>query len=738
MRKIIQFLAIVLMMSVLSLNINVKAAPPDEIGDGDPVYEYNLYLYSSINSSTYFETIPISKSDICTIDIWNITDPVTNKTVISWAVYENPELSGVPTIITNEDTYSTSSKDYYLVVCGVEEPANILVYFYYSITDSESFAFTDFVTGEVGIYNDIPSIWGYNDPNHNGMMITGWDIFDKSNFQSNEQITSITYEIPSTEEIDTSITSFAFVASSWTCVHTWEEATTQKPKTCTTCGETKGDIVIPDGTWTTDTYWQQPNVFIENELVLDDGAIYLHTFVVNVFPTHPVEGLIRGNVGPSSIIISFYYLLSSEKLYYYYNEEWISFTDNPTIEVSGYTATYGGLISSKEEIPTQDDTNSFYITKVQRKIVYHFSDNTTQEVLYEDWTRFDCFTLSNQYVVLGTYTDEAYTYNILDNGLSSDFATYKQDITWTTDTKHYYVKVKRILGIKYFYQDVIIKQDNTFTFYTDLWNMETIDTSSFCSYEHLYMYCKDKDLSIAKLKDVHELEDIYMKSIQKLEDSFYVEVEIKKEHDPFYHGESVMYKNSLGFLNPREIETMLEENILTCIHTLTHEYKDISYVGNGTKHGTYEYSIVFENGLIQKIKIIVTDKIYSDYIYGNHLYFPINEKLSNEEIVKDLKTIGLLPNTNLSTQFVGTNEASSNYLSGKTSEVGLYSYTVDYESTTGESGTTQVYLKVLQAKSYTTEDETPSTSWKEWVIPIVVIIAIIFVLYLIFGKRRRR
>lgn len=660
MRKIIQFLAIALMMSVLSLNIKVKGAPPDEIGDGNPVYE-------------------------------------------------NPELS------------------------GVEQHANILVYFYYSITDSESFAFTDFVTGEVGIYNDIPSIWGYNDPNHNGMMITGWDIFDNSNFFSNAQITSIIYEIPSTEEIDTSITSFAFVASSWTCVHTWEEATTQKPKTCTTCGETKGDIVIPDGTWTTDTYWQQPNVFIENELVLDDGAIYLHTFVVNVLPTHPVDGLIRGNVGSSSIIISFYYLLSSEKLYYYYNEEWISFTDNPTIEVSGYTATYGGLISSKEEIPTQDDTNSFYITKVTRKIVYYFSDNTTQEVLYEDWTKFDCFTLSNQYVVLGTYTDEAYIYNILDNGLSSDFATYKQDITWTTDTKHYYVKTKKILGIKYYYEDTIVKQDNTFTFYTDLWNMETIDTTLFCSYEHLYMYCKDKDLSIAKLKDVHELEDIYMTSIEKLEDSFYVDLEIKKEHDPFYHGESVIYKNVSSFLTLSTIKSILTKDVKSCSCEKTISIKDKNYLGYGNIVGTYEVilSINDENIIIT---IEVVSDIHSDYIYKYTISF--TNKLSAEQIVSDMKIVALLPNVNVTTTFSAQNDTSKTYFE-ETATPGTYSYQVSYLATSGESGTSNINLEYLKPIEKTTEDE-EKTNWKEYILPIVVVVAIIFVLYLIFGKKKRR
>jgi|GEM_PF-4541358 len=827
MKKIVFILTTILMM-MITIPFQIEAAPPDkDINDGDIVYEYNLYLYSSTTSGC-FQTIARSNGDLSLIEeLWNITDPATNKVVTGWNVWFNADFSGMPEIITKENgSIEVTESDCYLVpyswvynlylysgitsecfqtigrsngdlslieeLWNITDPAmnkvvtgwsvyynadfsdtmpeciteetttlgtidsdcdcylvpysweetqsnTILVYFYYSITDNQHFAFTDFTLEEVAHYSNIPSIWGYTDPNHQDKTITGWNVYDKNDFFANKQLTSVTYGVNSGETLDETITSYAFVASEWTCVHDYTEATTTNPQTCIKCGHTIGDIIIPEGTWVVDTYLNISGSLIENQIDLsEDGEIYLHTFVANTLPTSPLEGMITSSETSTSTIINFYYLLSQQKIYIYLDNTWQCYTDIGSISVGSITYNYGGFVTNKEEISTT--TNPiFYFQKVQRKIIYHFSDGTTsREVSFENWSKFDDFTLSNQYLIIGTYTDSNYQYNILDNGLSSEFETYKTDITWTSDTKDLYVKVKRILGIKYYYQDTIVKEDNTFTFYTDLWNMETIDTTSFCPYEHLYMYCKDKNISTKEIQYFYQLEVVYMNYLSKLEDSFYVEIEIQKVHDRYYYGAELIYKNSVGFLNTKEIETILEENMLSCYHTLTHTFQDISYVGNGTKNGTYEYSIIFENGFVQKIKIIVTDKIASDYIYGNHFYFPINDKLSNEQIVKDLKTIGLLPNTNLSTQFVGRNEASSNYLSGKTSEVGTYSYTVDYDSASGESGTIQIYLDVLQAKSYTTEDEESTSNWKDFVIPIVVILLIIVVLCLIFGRRRHR
>lgn len=743
MKKIV-FMMILITILMITIPFQIKAAPPDkDIGDVDPVYEYNLYLYSDTTSLVNIGTINRSNSDLTLIEeLWNITDPTMNRIVTTWNVYNESDFSGgIQAIVEQDKTTGTINTDcdLYLKASGWNTETvsyQTMIYFYYTFTDETHFAFTDFERNEVENLKDVASIWGYTDPNHQDKTITGWNVYDKNNFYEDGLLGTLAYDESQSVSVNENIEAYIFVASEWTCYHEeYTEATTTHSKTCTTCGYTIGDIIILDGTWQTNTYMVIGSDCMEN----NNGRFYLHTFVVNTLPITPLEGILGGADENSSIIINFYYHLSQEKIYIYLDNTWQCYTDIGSISVGSITYNFGGFVNNKEEIPTTTQDVYYYVQKVQRKIIYHFSDGTTnQEVSYENWSSFNDFTLSNQYIILGTYTDSNYQYNILENGLSNEFETYKTDITWTSDTKDLYVKVKRILGIKYYYQDTIVKEDNTFTFYTDLWNMDEIDTTSFCPYEHLYMYCKDKDIFTNKIKDVHHLEEVYTNYQNKLEDSFYVEIDIQKVHDSYYYGAELIYKNSVGFLNTKEIETILEENMLSCYHTLTHTFQDISYVGNGTKNGTYEYSIIFENGFVQKIKIIVTDKIASDYIYGNHFYFPINDKLSNEQIVKDLKTIGLLPNTNLSTQFVGRNEASSNYLSGKTSEVGTYSYTVDYDSASGESGTIQIYLDVLQAKSYTTEDEEPTTNWKDFVITIIVIVLIIVVLCLIFGRRRYR
>ena len=108
-----------------------------------------------------------------------------------------------------------------------------------------------------------------------------------------------------------------------------------------------------------------------------------------------------------------------------------------------------------------------------------------------------------------------------------------------------------------------------------------------------------------------------------------------------------------------------------------------------------------------------------------------------------MKKVSLLPSTNLSTQFTGKNESSSNFLSGKNNQVGTYSYVVDYESATGESGSTQVFLDILEAKVFTTDDPIPEEKdYKEIIeniIAILIMVVIVFIIcWLLFGKRKRR
>ena len=723
---------------MITIPFQTKAAPPDGDEDvGDPIYRYNIFLYSSTTSG-YFQTIGRSENDLSLIEeLWNITDPATNKVVTGWSVYYNADFSDtMPECITKENgAIGVTESDCYLVPYSWEETQSntILVYFYYSITDNQHFAFTDFTLEEVADYSNIPSIWGYTDPNHQDKTITGWNVYDKNDFFANKQLTSVTYGVNSGETLDETITSYAFVASEWTCVHDYTEATTTNPQTCTKCGHTIGDIIIPEGTWVVDTYLNISGSLIENQIDLsEDGEIYLHTFVANTLPTSPLEGMITSSETSPSTIINFYYLLSQQKIYIYLDNTWQCYTDIGSISVGSITYNFGGFVTSKEEIFTT--TNPiFYFQKVQRKVVYHFSDGTTsQEVSFENWSKFDDFTLSNQYIILGTYTDSNYQYNILDNGLSSEFETYKTDITWTSDTKDLYVKVKRILGIKYYYQDTIVKEDNGFTFYTDLWNMDEIDTTSFCPYEHLYMYCKDKNISINQIKDVHHLEEVYTNYQNNLEDTFYVEIEIQKVHDSYYYGDTLLYKNVKSFLTLETIQAIVFQDINICSCITEKKLQDKTYIGNGNQVGTYVVILTINTQNVP-INIHVTSDIKADYIYKNKLYF--TTVLSAEEIVSDMKTIGLLPKVNLTTTFHAQNDISTTYF--EEPNYGTYQFNVEYMATSGESGNANIELEYNKPIEKTTEDEELITNWKDFVIPIIVIL-IIVVLCLIFGRRRYR
>jgi hypothetical protein len=247
------------------------------------------------------------------------------------------------------------------------------------------------------------------------------------------------------------------------------------------------------------------------------------------------------------------------------------------------------------------------------------------------------------------------------------------------------------------------------------------------------MYCKDKNISINQIKDVHHLEEVYTNYQNNLEYSFYVEIEIQKVHDSYYYGDTLLYKNVKSFLTLETIQAIVFQDINICSCITEKKLQDKTYIGNGNQVGTYVVILTINTQNVP-INIHVTSDIKADYIYKNKLYF--TTVLSAEEIVSDMKTIGLLPKVNLTTTFHAQNDISTTYF--EEPNYGTYQFNVEYMATSGESGNANIELEYNKPIEKTTEDEEPTTNWKDFVIPIVVILLIIVVLCLIFGRRRYR
>ena len=547
--------------------------------------------------------------------------------------------------------------------------------------------------------------------------------------------------------------------------HSWLPATSTTLATCIKCTATKGDIAISPDVQVMDTYLVFNGEVIKN--TFDGGNLiqmYSHTFVVDELPDNPLPIAMAGEYWypndyhgykeTSSLILNVYYLSSEEKVYGFIDTEFVCLTDTKglTLDELFY---YNGFVNSVDEIDmTTHEENKGYIYWVKPE------EETTYQVHYiyqreevggiVDLIVKNDVVKSKDYVIQSLenidvpgvehdrkwsdrYVYQTTTYNIGDS-ITLNKNNYDEQSETYINRIYVYVEYG-MKGIKYYYEDNVVYTDNNVNWRNaTLWNASTIDKTNWCQYEKLAYQEKNTNQRIETIQD---LQLIYEQ--MNIEDNYYVEVELVKVHDKYYYGSSIIYKRNNSFLTNTTINKILSENILSCEHTITYIFEDVSYIGNGTKLGTYQYKIKFENGE-EVVKIIVTDKINSDYIYGNNLYFPINQKLSTGQIVEDMKRTGLISNTNLSTQFTGRNEASSNFLSGKNNEVGTYSYVVDYESATGESGSTQVFLNILEARVFTTDDpiEQPKDYAKivENIIVIVVAVGgIALLFYLLFGRK---
>lgn len=305
-------------------------------------------------------------------------------------------------------------------------------------------------------------------------------------------------------------------------------------------------------------------------------------------------------------------------------------------------------------------------------------------------------------------------------------------------------------GIKYYYNNQLVHTQNATSWDIDYWNLETIDKSDLCSFEKLILVPKLEEINISKLTTLDELRleyESYYRDVLKQEcnSDYYAEVVVATEHDDYYYGPRIIYKNIFSYLLPEDIENLISQNIVNCKHSITYEFEDVDYIGNASTSGSYQYKLKM-NDKEYIINIIVTKNINSSYIFGKDLYFPVNSKLSTNQIVSDLKKVGLIENTNLSTRFIAKNESSSKYLTEETAGPGVYNYSINYQSTNGINGQIDINLNVLNAMDFTTDDPIDTSSCQKLNLKTEDIIAyclvglfVVGIFVLLFsGKRKRR
>lgn len=547
--------------------------------------------------------------------------------------------------------------------------------------------------------------------------------------------------------------------------HNLIPATSTSPAVCKRCGAYQGNILITNDVLTTDVYVPFQGELHKNELSVIGSNFYVNCFVVDKLPDEgfKFEFSVSTNqwvTDSSDVIYNLYYLTLDKTVYYFQSGTW-----EKMIRVEEHIFAYGGLINSIDEIIIPDEDTipiSFYVLepKIEKEYYLKFRYQVDDEDIMTDTLYYDNNYLSTGEMLVD-YTSELFSQNLKDVykekyyiskiefapagksdpvDLSIVANNDKVNLLYTDEYEYNTFVITlsyKFQGVKYYFENNLVHTDTRSTWdNATLWNASSIDKSSWCSFEKLVYQERSKQKVITSIDELKESAKEYTLN------NGYIEVDLLKVHDNYYYGASIIYKKNTSFLTADTINQILAENILSCEHTLTYVFEDVNYVGNGTKLGTYSYKIKFGDKE-QVIKIIVTDKINSDYIYNNHLYYPINNKLSTGQIVDDMKKVSLLPSTNLSTQFTGKNESSSNFLSGKNNQVGTYSYVVDYESATGESGSTQVFLDILEAKVFTTDDPIPEEKdYKEIIeniIAILIMVVIVFIIcWLLFGKRKRR
>ena len=435
------------------------------------------------------------------------------------------------------------------------------------------------------------------------------------------------------------------------------------------------------------------------------------------------------------------------------NERIVGYYSDPSYEyeLNDYESAKASFVNSLAlcRIYVKVETIQYQITYIcnfensQIPIKTEFSETGSYQITSLDDYDVPGFAFDRKWSTIFTYQQS--NYSVGDTiTLSTDNLDnfYINEIYVSIDT---YFK-----GIKYYYNNELVHTQNATSWDIEYWNLETIDKTDLCSFEHLILIPKLEEINISKLTTLDELRlgyEMYYRNIlkQDCDSDYHAEVVVTTEHDDFYYGPTIIYKNISSYLLPEDIENLISQNIVNCNHSITYDFEDIDYIGNASTSGSYQYKLIV-NDKEYIIQIVVTKNINASYIYGKDLYFPVNGKLSTNQIVSDLKKVGLIENTNLSTRFIAKNESSSKYLTEETIAPGIYNYTINYQSTNGINGEIDVNLNLLNAMDFTTDDPIDTSSCKNLNLKIEDIIAyclvglfVVGIFVLLFsGKRKRK
>ena len=448
--------------------------------------------------------------------------------------------------------------------------------------------------------------------------------------------------------------------------------------------------------------------------------------------------------------------------------EWTSIEQRLSLSSNERIVGYYSDPSYEYELNDYESAKSSFVNSLALCRIYVKVETIQYQIIY-------ICNFENSQIPIKTEFSETASYQItsLDDydvpGLAFDrkwstIFTYQQSnysvgdtITLSTDNldnfyiNEIYVSIDTYFkGIKYYYNNELVHTQNATSWDIEYWNLETIDKTDLCSFEHLILIPKLEEINISKLTTLDELRlgyEMYYRNIlkQDCDSDYHAEVVVTTEHDDFYYGPAIIYKNISSYLLPEDIENLISQNIVNCNHSITYDFEDIDYIGNASTSGSYQYKLIV-NDKEYIIQIVVTKNINASYIYGKDLYFPVNGKLSTNQIVSDLKKVGLIENTNLSTRFIAKNESSSKYLTEETIAPGIYNYTINYQSTNGINGEIDVNLNLLNAMDFTTDDPIDTSSCKNLNLKTEDIIAyclvglfVVGIFVLLFsGKRKRK